>query len=393
MSLSVVVHRVSSVTWALVGLTLGFSLVSVVARTTQLVPPGVFLYVIQPIGALLIGVAAWYLIRGAGDRIRRRGEKAYAVGSVIAVWFVVYFLSGLGFTYMQNTLFTTPAGILLNVFGYGVVAISMEYTRYALMRLAGRRNILWFGAIVVVVFSLQQLNLAGFSAGYTVEQLLKFLVSDIVPILATNLLLTYLAVSAGLSAMLTYRLATLAVTLLLPLLPRFDWYMIGVSTVLLTLAVYLVVDRMQQGRRPEYRRYQRHVQKASNAIFIILFTSLTLFVAGIFEYKPVVIVSDSMRPVYSRGAVVVVRKGVDPIDIRVGDIIQYRHKQNSEMITHRVVEIQQTADMSGERVFITKGDNNQSVDTPVSPSQLNGVVKAQIPFIGYPTIWLRMLVG
>jgi signal peptidase I len=393
MNVALLLSRVSNTAWIVLALMLCFSLVSVAARGAQLVPSNVFLFIIQPLGALLIAAIAWYSIRGASDRAKRRSEKAYMVGSVIAVWFVVYFLSGLGFTYMQNTLFTSAAGVVLNVVGYGVAAISLEYTRYALMRMAGRRNIIWFGAIIVLVFSLQQLNLTGFSAGYTAEQLLKFLVSDVVPILTTNLLLTYLAVSAGLPAMLTYRLGTLAVMLLLPILPKFDWYMIGMSTVLLTLAVYLVIDRAQQGRHAEHRRHHQHVQKASNTIFIIIFTALVFFVTGIFEYKPVVIVSNSMQPVYGRGSVVVVRKGVEPIDIQVGDIIQYRHKQNSEMITHRVVEIQQTADTSGERVFITKGDNNQSLDAPVLPSQLNGIVKAQIPLIGYPTIWLRMLLG
>lgn len=393
MNLVPLLRRVGGHAWLLLALMLIFTIISIELRATQALPSNAFTYVIQPVCAVLLASVAWYITRGATDRVRRRGDKAFMVGSVIAVWFVVYFLSGLGFTYVENTLFTTPAGILLNVIGYGVAAVSLEYVRYSLMQLAGRRNIMWFGAFVLILFTLQQLNISSLSTEYTAEQFLKFFISDALPVLTTNLLLTYLAVSAGLPAMLVYRLSTLAITLLLPILPKFDWYMIGMSTVLLTLAVYLVIDRAQQGRRPEHRHHAVHIQTASNAMFLITVAALISFVTGVFEYKPVVIVSNSMQPVYSRGAVVVVRKGVDSMDIQVGDIIQYRHKQNSEMITHRVVEIQPAADTSGERVFITKGDNNQSLDTPVAEAQLSGVVKAQIPLLGYPTIWLRMLLG
>ncbi len=85
--------------------------------------------------------------------------------------------------------------------------------------------------------------------------------------------------------------------------------------------------------------------------------------------------------------------GYDPMDIESGDIIQYKHKQTGQVITHRVVDIQQAANGSGERVFITKGDNNQSQDIPVEQSQVLGVVRAQVPYLGYPTIWLRSFVG
>jgi signal peptidase len=235
--------------------------------------------------------------------------------------------------------------------------------------------------------------MTAFSTSYTPEQFLKFFVSDIVPVLTSNMLLTYLAVGAGLPAMLVYRLGTLSTTLLLPILPKFDWYMIGISAILLSLATYIVIDRAQQGRQQHGRRHHFHIQRASNITFIAIMIALVLFMTGALRYKPVVIVSDSMKPLYSRGAIVLVRMGYDPMDIESGDIIQYKHKQTGQVITHRVVDIQQAANGSGERVFITKGDNNQSQDIPVEQSQVLGVVRAQVPYLGWPTIWLRSFVG
>lgn len=63
------------------------------------------------------------------------------------------------------------------------------------------------------------------------------------------------------------------------------------------------------------------------------------------------------------------------------------------MITHRVTGIESASDGSGEKIFITQGDNSPSEDPPVSESQIFGIVRAQIPFIGYPTVWLKELSG
>lgn len=368
------------------------SLLSMYLRSSGHVSSQIFLYVVQPVSALGIAAVAYYMLGGASDRIHRRSDKAYMVASVLVVWFVIYFLSGLATTYVHNTLVVTPAGVLLNIFGYGVAAIGIEYTRHAVMQFAGRKNVVWFGVLVTLVFALQQINLTALSADYSAEQFLKFFVADMVPIFAASALLTYLSVSSGLPAMLVYKLGVLAATILLPVLPKYDWYLIGVSSVLLALAVYLVIDRAQQGRRPEHRRHHLHIYRASNIMFIVAMVALVLFMTGALRYKPVVIVSNSMQPVYSRGSMIVVRLKVDPMDIQSGDIIQYKHKQTGQVITHRVLEIQQAGNGSGDRVYITKGDNNQSQDVPVEQSQVMGLVQAQVPYVGYPTVWLRSLI-
>ena len=94
-------------------------------------------------------------------------------------------------------------------------------------------------------------------------------------------------------------------------------------------------------------------------------------------------------PLYGRGSMVIVNAVDSPLDVQVGDVIQFRG--TDKMITHRVESIDQADDGSGGRVFITKGDNNPSRDPPVAENEVVGIVKAQIPYIGYPTVWLRAL--
>ena len=49
---------------------------------------------------------------------------------------------------------------------------------------------------------------------------------------------------------------------------------------------------------------------------------------------------------------------------------------------------------NGDRVFITKGDNNDDIDLyPVKESQFAGVIKFDIPYLGYPTLMLSRLLN
>ena len=100
-------------------------------------------------------------------------------------------------------------------------------------------------------------------------------------------------------------------------------------------------------------------------------------------YGAYVIVSGSMEPLIKvRDAVIIKRATMD--DIKVGDVVTYRSTDPAFygiLITHRVTSIE---DVNGEKVYITKGDHNETIDrTPVSFGQIRGKVVMRIPKIGY----------
>ena len=71
-------------------------------------------------------------------------------------------------------------------------------------------------------------------------------------------------------------------------------------------------------------------------------------------------------------------------NLKINDIIKYR--LGNHTIVHRIVKIKEE---KGEKVFITKGDNNNAVDQEVVHiDQVMGIVRFKIPKIGYPTVWL-----
>lgn len=92
-------------------------------------------------------------------------------------------------------------------------------------------------------------------------------------------------------------------------------------------------------------------------------------IPSIFGYKPFIVLSGSMESEIYKGDLAIV-KNVDANTLKEKDIIAFRDMDNY-VVTHRIVEIK---DENGQKVFITKGDNNNNQDSgSVSEKQIEGI--------------------
>ena len=169
-----------------------------------LVDPHDALYLVQPVTAALVAGLAHLLLHGKRDRVRHKSDKAFIIASVLSVWFVIYFLSGLMLTFVHNAVASNWQAITINIVSFGVAVASVEYIRYALMLLAGRRNTVWFGIIVSAVFAVQQIGLLQISNVGSAVDVIKFVITYVMPAVVGSLLLTYISVSSGLGPQLAY---------------------------------------------------------------------------------------------------------------------------------------------------------------------------------------------
>lgn len=381
-------YSVRASAWSVLILLAALTAVSAVARAAGFIPTKVFMYVVQPAAALAIAGVTYTFARHRRPIAGQVEGRAFLVGNVFAIWFILYFLSGLVLTYVHNSLFTGAKGILLNLWQFGAVAAAVECSRYGLMKLAGRRNMLWFGFVLSCVLAVMQMNFGQLQHVHGPADIIQLSIADFVPSIFSSFVLTYLAITSGLAAQLIYRLGLVAATVLPPILPKFDWYLQGISLMLLAVVIYVVLDRNAQAD-VQYPYRRRNPRRAFDVLWIAGIIALACFMIGVFNYRPYAIPSGSMAPVYSRGAMVVVQKVHSPMDVRIGDIVQY--KTTSKLVTHRVIAIDAAADGSGERVFTVKGDNNPAPDAPVTADKVVGIVRAHVPYAGYPTVWLMEL--
>ncbi|QEE61571.1 signal peptidase I [Salinibacterium sp. dk2585] len=116
--------------------------------------------------------------------------------------------------------------------------------------------------------------------------------------------------------------------------------------------------------------------------FVVLLGLLVIVVPMAVGATPLTVLTSSMEPKLPPGTLVIVRP-VDPMQVKVGDVITYQIESGKEgVVTHRVTGIINSSD--GTRTFTTKGDNNDVEDAaPVLPVQVQGELWYSVPWIGY----------
>lgn len=108
---------------------------------------------------------------------------------------------------------------------------------------------------------------------------------------------------------------------------------------------------------------------------------------------PMIILSDSMKPEFESGDLILCRT-TDPEDVKEGDIICFYDPagNGTTTVTHRVKEV--TTDENGDLAWMTKGDSNNIEDTLLVPSKnLIGEYRSHIPGLGNVAMFMQTTQG
>lgn len=110
-------------------------------------------------------------------------------------------------------------------------------------------------------------------------------------------------------------------------------------------------------------------------LYILISIYLIIFIPSIWGEKPLVILSGSMEPILNVGGILYYKEE-NINDFKEGDVLVYQ--LNDHIISHRIVKVLDNS-------FITKGDNNKSIDTyeVLSYQILGKGTNWSIPYIGY----------
>ncbi len=142
--------------------------------------------------------------------------------------------------------------------------------------------------------------------------------------------------------------------------------------------------RADARRRDEGRSLLHYLAVAVSASILVLLLGVAVAVVGLpvaVGGSAMTVLTQSMEPGLPPGTLVVIRP--TPVDeIRVGDVITYQISSGeAAVVSHRVVSKTYAA---GELTFVTKGDNNDTVDpAPVRPVQIRGTLWYSLPLLGW----------
>lgn len=299
---------------------------------------------------------------------------------------VAYFL-GTGLSPYDRSL----KGFLINMGRALPALVGMEFARGFLIKYLGfkgflRRNVPLTILVVASIFTLIQLNPNSLTAIADSTLLAKYLSSRLLPLLAKNVLLTYIVILGGPILSVFFLLPYTIYYYLTPLMPNIPWYYDSLTSVILPMAVLITINELSN----PYDK--RTIGKSEIKLFtyVAIVSILILFITGFFGIKISVVVSGSMRPTINVGDLIVVSSlNMHTSDIHVNDIIQVMGPQYPYV--HRVVDIRE---INGVKYYVTKGDNNTDVD-PVMATEKNlmGKVIAIVPYLGLLTMHFWVFTG
>ena len=109
-------------------------------------------------------------------------------------------------------------------------------------------------------------------------------------------------------------------------------------------------------------------------IYLLISIYLIIFIPCIIGYKPLIIESGSMEPILRVGGILYY-KSIPLNTYKVDDILVYRVPNH--IVSHRIID-------RNNYYFITKGDQNNTIDSNVYNNQVLGKSSNfSIPYIGY----------
>lgn len=133
------------------------------------------------------------------------------------------------------------------------------------------------------------------------------------------------------------------------------------------------------------------------ALMLIMIYTLIVKINKIFNknYMPMfsihTVISPSMLPTLRVYDIIVVKKVNNVDDLKVGDIITFKLQSRKVTITHRIDEI--LID-NNSKYFITKGDNNPSIDDEkININNVLGEVVMILPYFGYIQLFIQSKIG
>ena len=351
-----------------------------------------YAYVIKPLTWIFIGIIAVVFFKN-DVVVNKKYKKDVNFTVVVAtlVYFLIYFVLGYikGFAY--NPYDSSLKGIITNIWSFLPMIIVREYSRYYMINNCEKKRILWWTLFISLLLCLTNLNIYKFDT-YFKDSLstFEFFIQTFMPELITSLFLTYLCYFSGYKISIMYLLLPQLALYVLPILPDVDLATLAILNSAIPFFTYIYINYLIN--RIDKTLDRKEVKTVGLKGWIVMMGVIILMVCfglGMFPIKPLVIASNSMAPKIYKGDIVII-KDTDVKKVKEGDIIRYR--MENYYVVHRVVTIYE--DNNGDRVFITKGDNNDDIDLyPVKESQFAGVIKFDIPYLGYPTLMLSRLLN
>ena len=303
---------------------------------------------------------------------------------IAAVYLMLLYLTGLYYGFGYGLYYLSFQTFFQYILPVAVVIIATEIIRAILIGNGGvPMKILLYLACVSAEICLGA-GIGNINSSYLLVDFLSF---TVLPAATANLLYHYIAKRYGCAPNIAYRLILGLYAYVIPFVSNIPVVFTALSGILLPLVSLWFIDLLFEKKRRYAAKPKSKWGYALWGATIAVMISLVMLISCQFRFGILVIATPSMTGSINEGDAVVFEEYRDQT-LKEGDVIVFT-KNSKSRIVHRVVDIQ---NINGQNRYITKGDANEDNDYGyIVDTQVVGVVKFKVVYIGYPSLWLRQL--
>ena len=316
-----------------------------------------------------------------------RGSSARIVITALMTFILVIYSLGIVLGFNRSYFNSNIIILIKNILPIALIIILIELVRYSIIRnsVKNKKIIVYFTILSAILSVLLEINIGNLT---TSEDKFIFLSTIIFPIIAEETLCSYMSYKISYLPSIIYKLVIKLYIYIVPIVPNLGNYIYSIIYIVLPFIIYAILNKMVI----KYEKEKEHLKKVNRVVFTIPLTLflviIVLLISGIFRYKMIAIMSNSMSPTYRRGDAIIYNK-VDTSELKVDDILAFQ--KDGVVVTHRIVKVWKQGD---SYYYTTKGDNNDTEDF-FKPREENvlGRVEYVLKYLGYPTVIINEYFG
>ncbi len=349
----------------------------------SIIPHGIEGRIIAAIILVPAAVVHFLLIKKRNILSINKSQVLLIVAVIALLFLTLAYLSGLSLGFYKNPYVFGLSTLFNFILPISIVTVATEFIRHISVsqedKLASGISYALCVMTEVLVFS----TLPGITS---FGKFMDAIGLTLFPALVANLVYHYLSKRYGVLPNIVYRLVTTLYIYIIPIIPMISDAIMAFVKIIIPILIFVFIDALFE----KHRRYA--LQKKSKLaipitiVAILLMLSSVMVISNQFSVGAYVIATPSMTGELNVGDVAIYEK-YDDQTVSEGQVIVF--EKNGLVVIHRVVDIEH---INGAKRYYTKGDANEDNDSGfLLDGDIIGLVNLKIPFLGYPTLWLRSL--
>jgi len=304
--------------------------------------------------------------------------------SVIGVLYVVlYYLTGFYFGFYRTGYYPNAYYIFHFILPIATVIVCSELIR----GVALAQNSKFCSAVCYLTCVLAEVMIcSGFNGIVSYAHFMDVVGLTFFPAIISNILYHYLARRYGAYPNIVYRLFITLYTYIIPYKPLMADSLYAFLNLLIPLAIFLFIDALFEKKESLALGKKGKATLIATVLSLVMAAFTVMLISNQFGYGMLVIATESMTGELNVGDAVIY-EDYDDQTVKEGQVIVF--EKSKTVFVHRVVEIEY---IDGVKRYYTKGDYNEDRDSGyITDSQIVGTVSTKLPYIGYPSLWIRQL--